>query len=394
MNLERIIRITSGYLFLTGYHIRWYDCKSLHYRLTIWAIPYFLIIYLIYLICLCHHFERSAMLKIFLDISPFLSNLVRMHVLLGLKVFIFCLIEWKDLTKIFNNLIRLTGDAIKREKSFDRWEGLVYLIFFSTLMVVLGIGLYIAIEMNFELPPMDHIMIAMALFIPHFTLAGCLRLYSLGLWLIGRELEILTKYLKDQEKCENRELITEVVIEIVNPVLRENSINTNLSGFYGTVCKRLEVIVDFMKLFESVLQRQLGVLIGLNFNCILAGAYGRVYFANSWYILFTQRNRRIFYASNSAIFICILMDYAILLAARWYFDRKKAHLYNLIKSKLCGSSVLLAEIEKNLRYIKHLVSKDIKLKLFGLVDFNTWNFLMLQGLMLLIIALINEINTH
>ncbi|XP_065370606.1 uncharacterized protein Grl40a [Calliphora vicina] len=387
MNLDRIIRVTSFYLFLTGYHIRWYDRKSLHYRLQICGIVYFLILFLLYLICFCHHFESSSMLKLLLDMSPFLKDLVRLQVLLGLKAFVFCMIEWKNLTKISNDLVRILTETLKRQDSFDMWEASIYLMFFSTLMVAFTFGLYIAIELKFELPPLDHIMIGLGLFIPHLTVAGCLRLYTLGLCSIKRELVIMRSILEEHDDdIISKNLQSNVVVEIVNPVLNQNSNDFTL--FYANISKRLDFIAHYLKLFDSVLQRQLGVLVGLNFNCLLAGVYGRVYFENSWNVLFTNRNRRIFYASNSAIFVCILLDYAILLITRWNFVRAKQNLYEIIVARLFEKKRLVVEIKSILKHIKHKLSKDFKLKLFGLVEFNTWNFLMLQGLMISIIALI------
>ncbi|KAI8118109.1 hypothetical protein CVS40_10150 [Lucilia cuprina] len=389
MNLERIIRVTSGYLFLTGYQIRWYDRKSLHYRITICGILYFLILILIYLICFCHHFENSGMLKMLLDMSVFLKDLVRLQVLLGLKAFIFCLLEWKSLNKISNGLIQICRATLKRQNSFDLFEAIVYLMFFSTLIVGLIFALYIAIELKFELPPLDYIMIGMALFIPHFTLASSLRLYTLGLWCIKGEIYDLSKMLKEQDidnVAESKSAV--VVVEIVNPVFNQNSENANMQGFYAKFSQRLDCIADFLKVFDGTLQRQLGVLLGLNFNCFLAAAYGHVYFENFWKVLFTDRNRRIFYAAKTAIFVCILMDYAILLIMSWSFDRAKQNLYNTIVGRLYGNKPFAGEIRTILKHIKHKLSKNFKLKLFGLVEFNIWNFLILQGLMTTIIALI------
>lgn len=321
MNIERIIRVTSCYLFLTGYQIRWYDRKTLHYRLPIFGVLYFLILLILYLICFCHHFESSSVLKVLLDISPFLKHLVRFHVLLGLKVYVFCMIEYKNLAKIFNGLIRIFTETIQCRKSFDPKETVVYLLFFFTLMVALSFGLYIAIEMKFEIPPLDHIMIGVALLMPHLTLAGCLRLYTLGLWLIKREIATILTILKAQEE-ENDLSTTEciTIVEIVNPVFNNNSSVATLYGFYEKIVKRVEVVTDYLKIFDKILQRQLSILVGMNFNCMLAGVYSHVYFKNTWNVLFTDRNRRIFYAANSAIFVCILVDYGVLLITLWSFN--------------------------------------------------------------------------
>ncbi|XP_037825117.1 uncharacterized protein LOC119613231 isoform X2 [Lucilia sericata] len=323
------------------------------------------------------------------EAGVFLKDLVRLQVLLGLKAFIFCVLEWKNLNKISNGLIQICRETLKRQNSFDLSEAIVYLMFFSTLMVGLTFGLYIAIELKFELPPLDHIMIGMALFIPHFTLASCLRLYTLGLWCIKGEMFDISKMLKEQDieiVAESKSAV--VVVEIVNPVFNQNSGNTNMHGFYGKLSQRLDCIADFLKVFDGTLQRQLGVLLGLNFNCFLAGTYGHVYFENFWKVLFTDRNRRIFYVANAAIFVCILMDYAILLITSWSFNRAKQNLYNMIVGRIYGNKPFAVEIRTILKHIKRILSKDFKLKLFGLVEFNTWNFLILQGLMTTIIALI------
>lgn len=327
MNLERIIRITSFYYLLTGYQIHWFDRKTLRYNPTLWCFMYFLILSIIYLICFAHHFENSSLLKIISDLSPFLRNLVRFHVLLSLKAIVFFISEWKHRSRVISDFMAVLDETLKNKENFDQQELLAYAIFFSTFIVFCGFGLYIAVELNFELPPIDHIMINMALFLPHFIIAGCLRFHSLGSWLLKRELLKIEHTLKDMVNgtAKNTDF---TVIEISNPAFDSTTHNRNiLLGFYAKLSQRVALIANYLQTFDSVLQRQLSILISLNFNCLLAGFYSRLYFETSWHVLFTNRNRRIFYAANSAIFACILMDYGVLLFSRWCFCKEVSRNY-------------------------------------------------------------------
>lgn len=318
MNLERIFRITSFYYLITGYQIRWFDRKASRYNLTPWCVIYFLLLTLIYLICFAHHFENSALLKIVSDISPFLKNLIRFHVLLSLKTFVFFISEWKNISKINNGLVRLLNVSLKNKENCDKQELLAYVLFFITFIIFFGFGLYIAIELNFELPPIDHIMINVALFLPHFIIAGSLRFYSLTLWLLKIELLSIKQLLRDTlNSTANQTGCT--VIEISNPAFDTTTNSNKLCGFYNQLLQRVSSMGNYLQAFDSVFQRQLGILISLNFNCVLAGFYSRLYFEKSWHVLFTNRIHRVFYAANSAIFACILVDYGVLLLCRLCF---------------------------------------------------------------------------
>ncbi|XP_013111496.2 uncharacterized protein LOC106090008 [Stomoxys calcitrans] len=331
MNYRRVLRVTSGYLLWTTYQLRGLDPKSLRFRLSLWSILHFIIVALIYAVSFGHHFERSSLLKIALDLSPFLKNLMILHIWLGLKVFIFCIIEWRSLTGVLNGLVAVLTMKPESEEGSPRndWrnELLTYLLFFITLTVAFGFGLYIAIEMDFELPPADHIMIALALFIPHFMLAGSLRLHNLSIWLIRHELAGLQLKL-GLTTVEDKQ---PVVVEIINPVLKSNEgaveMATNIPSeavtleTYDKVLKTIQAIANYLKSWNGILQRQMFVLNGLNFNCLLYGIFTRIYFEKTWHLVFIGRNRRVFYAANYVIFACISMDYHLLIIIQMLFDR-------------------------------------------------------------------------
>ncbi|XP_075167935.1 gustatory receptor-like 40a [Haematobia irritans] len=335
MNYQRILRVTSGFLLLTGYQLRSLDPKSLRYRLSLWSVLNFLLIALTYTVSFGHHFEKSALLKIALDLSPFLKNLIILQIWLGLKVFIFCIIEWKSVTSVLNGLVSVltfktnTDDDTSASPLKTRWcnEVAAYFIFFITLIVALAFGLYIAIEMKFEFPPSDNIMIALALLIPHFIVSGSLRLHNIILWLLRNELEnykqlVIQKNEKDP---------AEIVIEIINPVLKttqgdvelvkNSSCESSPIDIYDIVLKGIQSIADFLKSTNGVLQRQMLILNGLNYNCLLYGIFNRLYFEKYWHLVFLGRLRRIFYAANSVIFVCIFLDYLLLISMHICFDK-------------------------------------------------------------------------
>ncbi|XP_073811706.1 gustatory receptor-like 40a [Musca autumnalis] len=420
MNYQRILRITSGYLLFTGYQIRSLDVKNQRYRLSLWSVIYFLCILVIYLISFEHHFEESALLKITLDLSPFLKNLLIFQIWLGLKTFIFCLIEWKFLTKVFNGLAEIliwgSGGGPKgvTHKKDLQYELLTYMIFFATFIVAFGFGLYIAIEMKFELPPIDHIMIALALFVPHFMIAGCLRLHTLTLWLVQRKLFEYKQQLK--ENSETSDL--KVIIEIINPVLKQDldeavsSKENVMSGerndkvvkhnleenntamedgipanIYKNISEGVTAIARYLCSTNKILQRQLLVLNGLNYNCLLYGIFTRLYFEKIWYPIFIGRNRRVFYAANSVIFVCIILDYFLLALTLCGFKKMKSEFYKEVNKQLKATKSSSEEKVAMLRDITFVLKNQMNLKLFNVIDFKIWNFVLIQLLMLLSILI-------
>ncbi|XP_058976650.1 uncharacterized protein LOC131801727 [Musca domestica] len=416
MNYQRILRIASGYLLFTGYQIRTLDVKSQRYRVSLWSVLYFVGLLVIYLICFGHHFEESALLKITFDLSPFLKHLLLFQIWLGLKTFVFCMIEWTFLTKVFNGLLAvLVGTKAPQNastaKKVIREELLTYLIFFSTLLVAFAFGLYIAIEMKFVLPPMDHIMIALALFIPHFMVAGALRFHTLSLWLLRTKLSEYKDQLIIQDPISQK---SNVIVEIINPVLKkdlEENRNPN-EGFssmdeiikndelevnktpveditpmdiYRYVSEGVNGIARYLSSTNKILQRQLLILNGLNYNCLLYGIYTKLYFEKSWHLIFTDRNRRVFYAANSVIFVCIFLDYLLLTMTLLSFRKTKSGFYKMINKKI-ETKTLSEDKLTILKDLKRGLKKEMNLKLFNIVDFKIWNFVIIQLLMLLSIA--------
>ncbi|TMW45239.1 hypothetical protein DOY81_009674, partial [Sarcophaga bullata] len=206
-------------------------------------------------------------------------------------------------------------------------------------------------------------------------IAGCLRFHSLGLCLLKRELYKIKQTLKDMMNSAAKETDF-TVIEISNPAFDSTTHNNNrLLGVYAKLSQRAALIANYLQTFDSVLQRQLSILISLNFNCLLAGFYSRIYFETAWHVLFTNRYRRIFYAANSAIFACILVDYGVLLFSRWCFCKTQQNLLQIISKQLYGDRIISTEIRKILKFLNHELRENLKLKLFGLVEFNTWNFI-------------------
>lgn len=297
MNYQRILRITNYYLFAVGYQIRFYNPKQKTFTCSLWALMGFVITALTYGICFQHHFEVSSILKITHDVSPFLGHLIRLQVLLGVKGYIFCIIQWKQINNVSNNLLGLLPENVfdYEDTKWKRSELIYYFALFSTLVVAFVIGLYIAIEMKFELPPLDTIMIAVALFVPHLMLSGSLKIYLLSLWFIRQEFINMISDFK------------------IGSTLDDLNLNVK-------IIQRLNSISAKFQSISTTIQKHLLVYFGLNFNALLYSTYSIFYFEKLWYILFEGRYKRIFYAANSLIYISIFLDYILLMVFKVCMD--------------------------------------------------------------------------
>ncbi|XP_037941715.1 uncharacterized protein LOC119674638, partial [Teleopsis dalmanni] len=283
-----------------------YNAKTYRYRLTLFGVLHFLLVTLIYAISFNQHFETSPVLE-FLDVvSPFLRRLTQLQLLFGLKIFLYNIYEMRMVNRVTNGVAEMLS-SIKLKTTLTYWKEFIsYSLLFSTFLLSIGFGLYIAYEMEFILPPLDHILVGVALFIPHFMLAGAVRYFTVGQWLF-------------------REILHTVEINF-NEVTTFD-INIKKSGSLETfVNNNTKSDRDF------TLRKQLLMLVVLNSNCLLAGVYSIIYFKTYWYIMFGERAERAFYAAIYGIFVFIVCDYICILFSEISFNNVLQFLITLVIS--------------------------------------------------------------
>ncbi|XP_033149830.1 uncharacterized protein LOC108596071 [Drosophila busckii] len=356
MKNARILRSCNILLLLTGYQLHWFDLKQQRYRLAWPCALHILLLCGIYAACFAQHFERSSLLQLLHDVSPFLHGLTRLQLLLGLKVFAYALYASLRVVGVASELTTLLPLQRGRAKVQQQLQALALLC--GSLLLLLSFGIYIGYELNFELPPRQHVMIAAALFMPHLALAGALRFYNMLSWLLQQQLQQL-----QSQVATSSELELQAQWQLLQQLTQH-----------------------FARLFNNV-QHSLLLLLSLNFNCLLAAVHSFVFYRSSWHLLFDERHRRIFYAGNACIYACICSDYATLLWTQHSLQQQfMLQLHALLTPR--HSSVLSKRLRQLLKDMRDVLYDAFKFKFLAIWRFNTAQFTLLLCLQLLGIAVI------
>ncbi|EDW03525.1 GH10456 [Drosophila grimshawi] len=317
MNTRRVLRTSNVLLLLTGYQMHWFDSQLQRYRISAPGILNVFVLACIYAGCFNEHFQPSALLKTLLDVSPFLYGLTRLQLLLSIKVFAYAIYASVRAVGVAGEITEsLPMTIISARRGCLKRELIAYLLLFSTFVVLLCFGLYIGYEMQFKLPPLQHIMIGVALFLPHLVLAGALRFYCIFAWLTRERLR--------QLESEVEQLLSESKIKTeLQLVANSSSVAVTVAASNeDNLLKPLQQLAAHFGNFFDHLQRSLLLLLGVNANCLLFGFYTYVYFSNTWHVLFDDHMRRVFYAGNISIYACIGCDYACLLLAQSLLEQQ------------------------------------------------------------------------
>lgn len=345
MNNIRVLRWSNLLLLLTGYQMHWFDRKSQTYRISLgWALNV-LGLACTYVSCFTEHFQASTVLKVMQDASPFLYGLMRMQLFLGAKAFCYAIYASWRAVGVANELTEsLPSSGVARRCSWPVEELVAYFLLLSTNFTLFFFCLYIGYEMNFELPSLQDAMIGTALFLPHLILAGSVRFYCTLAWITRTRL----RQLKDQLDELLSQSLAKTELQLVGGTSLAVTAHAAPSGTDSMQClsEQLQQLgTRFGACFDS-LQRSLLLLLGLNGNGLLFGVYAHVYYNSTWHLLFTERNQRVFYASNALIFACIACDYLCLLLVQLCLERQvgppaQEYIYS-IKAFLSSHSLSLS----------------------------------------------------
>lgn len=325
MNWQRVLGITNSFLILTGFQLHSFESKTQRYHISLWGLANFMVLTLFYAICINQHFTRSPLLSIFHEVSPFLWQLIRAHFILGLKIYIFRIFLMAAVGRACNGISSVSTRVYAHKFSLE--EAFAYILVFSTFMILLCFAIYIAYEMEFKLPPWDNIFISFGLFIPHFGVAGALKLYTLNCWLLREELRQLKVGLQDM-------LMEQLTADVKSA---ENVMEMTERGSAANVCvkmsannlqkelvqyhERFEQLAAEVELVVAALSKEMLLLLLMNSSCLLAGVYSFLYFQTSWHILFSPSWKHIFYAANIAIYVLISWDYICLCTSVWLLNK-------------------------------------------------------------------------
>ncbi|XP_017150913.1 uncharacterized protein LOC108161202 [Drosophila miranda] len=379
MNHSRVLRATNIVLLLSGYQIYWLDSKTQRFRLSLPWVVYILALGCIYAACFALHLDASSsMLTILKNVSSFLFGLTRLQLFMGVNVFVYAVYSSVRAVGVINPLMEsLAGKA----SGFRKEEAVAYALLTSTFGIFLCFGFYIAYEMNFELPPLQDAMIGTALFIPHLCLAGSLRMYNILAWLTRGQLkEIQTNVeeaLGDSLKKDE--------VEISSTSFTVSISNSNLDSL-ESLHKQLVLLGTRFGRFFKAMQHSLLFLVTMNGNCLLVGIYSYVYYRNTWYVLFEDRKRKIFYAANASIYACIASDYVCLLLVQFFMEKERLGFQTSLDSFLSQRNALSKRIRCLAKDIKGTLLNTFHHKFLSL--WRSIHFVLLLFFQGLIIALI------
>ncbi|CAD7015374.1 unnamed protein product [Ceratitis capitata] len=279
-------------------------------------------------------------------------------------------------------------------RKFRLEEAFAYCLVFSTFLISLCFVVYIAYELEFKLPPWDNIFISFALFIPHFALAGALKLYTLNCWLMQEELRGLKTELQDMlieppaAEVKNVDDSIEMTVSAsatnhcVN--MPANDIQKQLDMYFG----RFEKIVENLRAVSTALEKELCLLFIMNSSCLLAGVYTLVYFRSSWYLFFSPSWRRIFYAANLAIYVLIFWDYLCLCISIHFYSRVKLQILAIVEAALKLKTDLKKDARSVLKNIRRIISTELSFGVFNVVEINTLNLIMVHIILGTIISIV------
>lgn len=302
-------------LLLTGYQIFWFDIKSQRFVLSLPGAVHIFVLGCVYAGCFSQHFNpKSSLLKVLHDVSPFLFGLTRMQLLLGVKALAYAVFSSFKAIGAINSLVE---SLPRNNNGISKDEVIAYAMLSSTFGVLSCFGFYIGYEMKFELPPLQDAMIGVAVFMPHWILAGSVRLYTILAWLTRGQMEHLQKNIEEVLSTN----LTKEEPNLASTSFTVSASNTSLD-YLESLRRRLEILGARFNYIFKALQHSLIFLFGLNFNCLLGGIYSFIYYRNTWHVLFEERKQRVFYAANASIYACIACDYICLLFVQFMMENK------------------------------------------------------------------------
>ncbi|XP_067634040.1 uncharacterized protein Grl40a [Eurosta solidaginis] len=382
MDYNRILRITNCFLVITGFQLHTFESSTGRFLFSLWALMNFIVLTLFYTICVNQHFTQSPLLKIFNDLSPFFWKLIRLHLLLGVTVYIFRIFQMPGIGRSCNSISSWTTRTRPRKCAIAK--AFAYFLFFSTFFISLCFAVYIAYEMKFKMPPWDNIFISLGLFIPHFTLAGALKLYTLNCWLMQDELS--------QVKLELADVLSyQFPIEIYNEVSTRNDVvkitEINVQKLLEQHYNRLLQLASELQLLNVTLEKDLLLLLVMNSICLLAAVHTLVYFQTSWYLFLSPSWKRIFYAENVAVYVLISWDYLCLCISVGFFNKLKWQILERIERALRSKKYLASTCYANLKDVRYLLTFALRLRLFNIVDINSANLIMMHVILGIIISI-------
>ncbi|XP_055846797.1 uncharacterized protein LOC129912530 [Episyrphus balteatus] len=311
MNYNRILRATNFLFICAGYQVQWFSVATRIFKLHAAPVIYLILLTFWYAACFREHFLDSSIFGFLKMIVPALHNIIRFHLLMGLKIWIFVIFEMRYITKALNDFIKILPSQTNFKWSWKDLNAFIWL--FSGLLINMGFAFYIMFEMEFMLPTMNQIMHASALFLPHFALACSFKVLNLASLVSKSELESIHSKINDV--IQNDSPIRKKDSERENGVELSSQPSTDLEikipdlETLQLLVRKLQGLVSTTSNINQVIQKQMLFLFVMNSISMLGAGYIIVYYNSKWHLILEGPLGNSLYAFNVGVFVFIFWDY-------------------------------------------------------------------------------------
>lgn len=371
MNVNRISRILNIFLIVSCWKIHWLQWKPPQLRISILPVVYVVTVFVWYLMCFYQHFESIEILQTIAEVSTVISWCIRTHLLLGMKIVFLIVFQYRRFARLSNRLLRV---PFKGTDKFTLNELIAYLLLFTTVLINFCVGVYDLVKLRHHGMPFINLMLFAALYLPHVTLAGCVKYLNSLIW-------ILTCYFAEIrmeiEKSTDRILNVDENGGTVITVNVEGDNNNTIKQPVGFV-ERLDTLIIIVNKLNERVQKQLYSLIGLNAICLVFASYSLVYYNTTWHSITSDAFGSALKVSCISVFVCVLVDYFCLAFCNSRFEREKGLIRNSLRNFVERKSDLKEDEKERVRNVREELRDEANFKIVWFYKMNFGFFAMVR----------------
>lgn len=328
-----------------------------------------------YLMCFYQHFEKNELLENIAEFSTVISWCIRTHLLLGMKLVILVLFQYRKFARLSNRLLRA---PFRGTDKFTLNELVAYLLMFTTVLINFGVTIFSVAKLRHNRMPFVNVMLFSALYLPHFALASCVKYLNTLIWIITcyfKELREEIDSSTDRILCVDENNVTTLTLT------NNNNDAIKQVGFVD----RLDTLIIIVNKLNGRVQKQLYSLIGLNIICLVFASYSLVYYHTTWYEFASDAGGIVVKVFCISVFVCVLVDYFCLGFCNSRFEREKGLIRNSLRNFVEKKSDLKEDEKERVRNVREELRDEANFKIvwFYKMDFGFFAMVSLESRFLL-----------
>lgn len=371
MNVNRVSRVLNIFLIAGLWKIHWLKWKPPQLRISFIPVLYACGALIMYLICFYQHFKDIEILETIGEFSSVISWCIRTHLLLGMKIVLLIMFQFKKFARLSNRLLKV---PFKGTEKFTLNETIAYLLMFSTVLINFAVGIYDMVKLRHHSMPFSNVMLFAALYLPHFALAGCVKYLNTLIW-------IFTCYFKEL-RCEIDQPAERILsVDDVDGITLTISNNNNdaVKQTVGFV-DRLETLIIIVNKLNGRVQKQLYSFIGMNVICLVFASYSLVNYNTSWYSVTSDEFGSALKVSCISVYVCVLVDYFCLGFCNSRFEMEKGLIRNSLRNFVEKKSDLKEDEKERVRNVREELRDEANFKIvwFYKMDFGFFAMVRLE----------------